>query len=90
MIKGQYNRKGPNLQVILLMEGDKVMGLSPLIMEHWKEILSMMKLMVKVNFYGKMEKFMKDSLKSLNFMALAKSYIQIRKLLRGNGDRIIT
>jgi hypothetical protein len=89
IIKEQYSQKGLNLQAILLMEEGKDMELLLLIMEHWKEILSMIRLMVKVNLSGKMVKFMKGSLKSLNFMALVKFYIQIKKLSKDNGDRII-
>ena len=89
IIKVRYNRKGLNLQEILLMEEDKDMEQLLQIMGHQKDSLQMIKLMVKVNLYGKMVKFMKASLKNHNFMGLAKLYIQIRKLLKDNGDRII-
>lgn len=71
------------------MEEDKDMEWLLLIMVHYKDSLQMIKLMVKGNLYGKMVKSIKDNLKNHNFMGLVKLFIQIRKLFKDNGDRII-
>lgn len=73
----------------LSMEKERVKEQFKHKMGFYKVILRMIKLMAQESSNGRMEKSMKDNLENLCLMAKERLYIQMEKLHRVNGRKII-